>query len=324
MLRNCSAFFTAAALLALPAAGGRASLGGAGPAARPVSAPVERPRAQAPVKPRATTPFIPHGARTSSRRKVTVPAPRQVLLTFDDGPDENITPTVLAELSRRGLRAVFFVAGHRLMGNGPRATNRRQLVRRMVADGHLVANHTVSHVDLCQASAEKMSAEIDGNSELVTATTGVRPLVFRPPFGAACPELDQALAARGLPNLGWTIDPQDWRRPPSAHVTAFVIGKLKTLSGNAVVLLHDTRWSGVQALPAILDFVEAEQVRSSRGQTSRIEIVDPRVLFPESQLPETGLRPVLGAVAGLFSVLPRALDATMRTHVAAAPDRDIQ
>src|SRR5947208_2500431 len=86
--------------------------------------------------------------------------PRKVLLSFDDGPDLRGTPLILDELDRRGLKAIFFVTGWRLKGERPEDVARRDLVRKIAAHGHLVANHTMSHHDLCQNPAEQ-AEEID-------------------------------------------------------------------------------------------------------------------------------------------------------------------
>src|SRR6185503_20299046 len=117
---------------------------------------------------------------------------------------------------------------------------RRELVRKIAAHGHLVANHTFSHHDLCQNPTEQ-AVEIDSNSELITATTGVRPLLFRSPYGAYCRSLDAALALRGLPDIGWNIDPQDWKETKGEDAAfKYLVGKLSTLKGRGILLLHDT------------------------------------------------------------------------------------
>ncbi len=70
--------------------------------------------------------------------------PRKLLLSFDDGPDLRGTPLILDELDRRGLKAIFFVTGWRLKGERPEDIARRDLVRKIAAHGHLVANHTMT------------------------------------------------------------------------------------------------------------------------------------------------------------------------------------
>src|SRR5262245_43950846 len=146
-----------------------------------------------------------HGAFTAFHPSGS---PRELLLSFDDGPDLRGTPMILDELDRRGLKAIFFVTGWRLLGNRPEDVARRDLVRKIAAHGHLVANHGMNHHDLCQNPAEQ-AGEIDASTELIAETTGVRPLLFRSPYGAVCKDLEATLAARELPDIGWNIDPQD-------------------------------------------------------------------------------------------------------------------
>ena len=90
------------------------------------------------------------------------------------------TPLILEELDRRGIKAIFFVTGWRLTGRRPEDVARRDSVRKIAAHGHLVANHTMSHHDLCKNPNEQVT-EIDTNTELIAQTTGVRPLSSGPP-----------------------------------------------------------------------------------------------------------------------------------------------
>ena len=109
--------------------------------------------------------------------------PRELLLSFDDGPDLRGTPLILDELDRRGIKAVFFVTGWRLAGDRPEDVARRDLVRKIARHGHLVANHTMTHKNLCQNPREQ-AVEIDDAAEIVEQVTGVPPLLFRSPYGA--------------------------------------------------------------------------------------------------------------------------------------------
>jgi len=226
--------------------------------------------------------------RRSEPAPVLNPA-REILLTFDDGPDMATTPIVLDELERRGLKAIFFVAGRRLIAPGERGRIQRVLVQEMVNRGHLVANHTIWHKHLCDRP-EIIAAEIDGNDEIIRNLTGQTPLLFRAPFGDKCPELDIALRGRGLVDVGWNIDPQDWRHSRKTDdIVDYVRAKLARLPHRAVLLLHDTRKAGVRALPAILDHIAEENRRAAMGLTRPILIRNYAVLLPEKPLPQTGI-----------------------------------
>ncbi|HVV51576.1 MAG TPA: polysaccharide deacetylase family protein, partial [Polyangia bacterium] len=222
--------------------------------------------------------------------------PRKLLLSFDDGPDLRGTPLILDELDRRGLKAIFFVTGWRLKGDRPEDVARRDLVRKIAAHGHLVANHTVDHHDLCQNPAEQ-AEQIDANAELITETTGVRPFLFRSPYGAFCKSLEAALDARGLVDVGWNIDPQDWKvERDEEAVFNYLTDKLATLQGRGILLMHDTHLASVHALPRVLDWLARQSARDVRAGRAPIKIVDYREIVPARPLAAGGLPELVGAL----------------------------
>lgn len=229
-------------------------------------------------------------------------APRELLLSFDDGPDLKYTPLVLDELDRWGLKAIFFVTGHRLTGERPEDLARRELVRKIAARGHLVANHTFSHRDVCRFPDEA-AAEIDVNAEVLAETTGVRPLLFRAPYGARCKSLDAALTARGLVSVGWNLDPQDWKTTESAEVLSYLEPRLERLAGRGILLLHDTHASSVFALASLLDWIARENRASIAAGREVIVLQSYEVLLPPRQIPRMGLEPVVAAMVKRAPVL---------------------
>ncbi len=251
----------------------------------------------------------PHRAKTPARLPPPLPGAREVVLTFDDGPDLFGTPQVLAELDRRGLKGIFFVTGRNLVGNRLEDLARRDLVRKLAAHGHLVGNHTLSHANLCRLP--DLTAELDGNAEIIAQTTGVYPHLFRSPYGARCRRLDEALAARDLISVGWNLDPQEWKSEAADAVVAYVIGRLRSVRHRCILLLHDTHPAAVRALPRILDFIERENLRIARQKAAGrpedatpIRIADYGVFLPPRPVPQTGLEPLLAAVAAPFSLIP--------------------
>jgi peptidoglycan/xylan/chitin deacetylase (PgdA/CDA1 family) len=230
---------------------------------------------------------------------------RSLLLTFDDGPDLVGTSLILDELTRRGVKAVFFVNGHHIVRDRPEDIARRDLLRKLATHGHLVGNHTMSHKNLCRERGS-IAAEIDGASELIAYATSVRPLLFRSPYGARCRELDRALAERDLIQVGWNMDPQEWRGEDEDAIVNYTTAGLRRAQGPVILLLHDKNVLGVRALVRILDFVDAENARIAREGGKPIRLVDYRVFLPAPELPATGLEPLvrstryaLGALAGL-------------------------
>ena len=222
-------------------------------------------------------------------------APRELLLSFDDGPDLRGTPLILEELDRRGLKAIFFVTGWRLTGQRPEDIARRDLVRKIAAHGHLVANHTMNHHDLCQNPAEQAS-EIDTNTELIAETTGVRPLLFRSPYGAFCHTLEAALSARELPDIGWNIDPQDWKSDNEDAVFAYLTNKLAHLKGRGIMLMHDTHLASVHALPRVLDWLARENRREARAGRPPVNMIDYTAVLPRRPVSPSGLPELVGAL----------------------------
>ena len=229
---------------------------------------------------------------------------RELMLTFDDGPDFHGTPQVLAALDRHGYKGIFFVNGRWLMGSRPEDFSRRELVRKLAAHGHLVANHTLTHRNLCR-EPETVAEEIDTNSELIAYATGIRPLLFRSPYGARCRSLDQALRDRDLVQVGWSLDPQEWRASDQNAVFSYVTESLAKLRGKAILLLHDKHPAAVHALPRILDWIDEENARVAREGGIPIRIVDYSVFVPQRPPPPpTGLEPVAARLASALSVLP--------------------
>jgi peptidoglycan/xylan/chitin deacetylase (PgdA/CDA1 family) len=234
-----------------------------------------------------------HGPHT---RFMRAPSRRELLLSFDDGPDLRGTPMILDELDRRGLKAIFFVTGWRMTGRRPEDQARRDLLRKIAAHGHLVANHTMTHHNLCENPNETAS-EIDRNAELIQQATGVRPLLFRSPYGAFCKSLEAALVARELPDVGWNLDPQDWKHDSEAAVYAYLTDKLAHLEGRGILLLHDTHLASVHALPRVLDWLARENERAVQEGRAPVQIIDYSALVPRRPVAESGFERLVTALA---------------------------
>jgi peptidoglycan/xylan/chitin deacetylase (PgdA/CDA1 family) len=178
----------------------------------------------------------------------------RVCLTFDDGPTSPYTEQILDILRERNVRATFFVCGK----NVERAP---QIVRRIVAEGHALGNHTYSHLVVYFRSRATLAEEIDRTQQVIERVTGYRPSVFRPPYGARWFGLLPVLRERGMHLVQWSDTGYDWLDGTEGIVRA----TLKHLRPGSVILLHDgreTRPPGevdrsgtVQALPAIIDGV---------------------------------------------------------------------
>ena len=167
---------------------------------------------------------------------------RYVALTFDDGPSM-YTPRVLRLLRRARARATFFVIGSR-------AAARPDLVRAESLLG-AVGNHTWTHPRLASLKRRAVIRQLlRTQAAIVRATGGVRPLLFRPPYGVGTPAETAAVHALGLVDVRWSLDSLDSR--PGATAASVVRNVIAGLRPGAIVLLHDIHPRAVAALPRIL------------------------------------------------------------------------
>lgn len=210
------------------------------------------------------------------------PAVREILLTFDDGPRLDLTPKVLDMLDQRGIKAVFFVNGWRFQGKGPDREQARAMLRDIMRRGHLVGNHTVHHYFLCGKKGPTIAAkEIEENAVLIEEAIGMRPLLFRTPYGAHCPTLSETLKSLGIRPIGWDIDPQDWRLRDPDKVFTYMQASLKRLRGRAIVLFHDVQPATVAALPRLLSWIEEENKAAREAREPEIRFIDYGYLLPD-------------------------------------------
>ncbi|MBK5218731.1 MAG: polysaccharide deacetylase family protein [Thermoleophilia bacterium] len=158
------------------------------------------------------------------------PAAASVVLTFDDGPDPSCTPQVLEALNQAGAKATFFVLG-RHVAEDP------GLAREMLAEGHELALHGMTHRHHDQLSLEEAEAELRDGSEAIESAIGQRPTWYRPPFGSASPELADLCVKHGLGLAYWSAWGQDWEDSSAARIAGLV---RRDLSPGTIVLLHDS------------------------------------------------------------------------------------
>lgn len=170
---------------------------------------------------------------------------RKIAITFDDGPDPVYTPQLLDGLKERGAKASFFLMGKQ-------AEAHPELVRRMQEEGHLIGNHTYSHIQLTKKNREAFKAELKKTNELLTGITGEEVLFVRPPYGCWDKSLETELTM--LPVL-WNIDPLDWSSTNVSGIVKKVTDKAKE---NAVILMHDEYASSVTAALKIVDILQEE------------------------------------------------------------------
>ena len=182
---------------------------------------------------------------------VTLPlGPREVVLTFDDGPWPRTTARVLDALAQECVRATFFLIGRN-------AAAHPTLARRTLADGHTVAHHSNEHPLLDRRPAAEAEAEIDrGIAAVETVLYGraarapATPF-FRFPGFVATPALLDRMAARGIVVFGADLWASDWNPMSPDQQLALTLGRLDA-AGGGIVLFHDTKAQTAAMLPAFL------------------------------------------------------------------------
>lgn len=209
----------------------------------------------------------------------------EILFTFDDGPALDKTPKVLDILDQHHIKAVFFVNGWHFQGDKPSASSARALLREELKRGHAVGNHTIHHYFLCgKVYVKRAAEEIEGNASLIEQAIGMRPDLFRTPYGAHCKQLADVLTGLGVKHTGWDIDPQDWRLKNAPKIEQYVESHLKTLKGRAILLFHDVQGATVEALPKILTWLDKENETRAAAGKPQITVIDYSYLLPEHKL----------------------------------------
>ncbi|HEY7957080.1 MAG TPA: polysaccharide deacetylase family protein [Polyangia bacterium] len=232
--------------------------------------------------------------------------PPELLFTFDDGPAVGKTPKILDALQAHHIHAVFFVNGRHLLGSTKVADESRALLREEIARGNAVGNHTIHHYFLCGHAYSKLAPEeIEGNAALIQQATGMRPDLFRTPYGSHCRSIKALLASLGIHPIGWDIDPQDWRLRNPAKIEAYVESHLRHLQGRNILLMHDIQGATVVALPRILDWIDQENAARIKSGRVPIKIIDYSYLLPRHEL----VPPLLDALGRvLIRAAARAAD----------------
>jgi peptidoglycan/xylan/chitin deacetylase (PgdA/CDA1 family) len=156
-------------------------------------------------------------------------SPRTLALTFDDGPNPAITPSLLDLLDRYRARATFFMIGRHV-----RACP--ELAREVAARGHALGNHTDTHPNLIWLSSRRIREELERCQDAVTRATGHAPRWMRPPYGFRGPQLAPLVRGGGWAGVVlWTRAAFDWKPQPPARM----IRRLSRARGGEILLMHD-------------------------------------------------------------------------------------
>ncbi|WP_446741635.1 glycosyltransferase [Silvibacterium acidisoli] len=194
--------------------------------------------------------------------------PKKLALSFDDGPDPVWTPKILDILKKYKVKGTFLVIGEEAQDNVG-------LLRRYIAEGHEIGNHTYTHPDISEISDQQIRLELNLTERLFAAKLGIQPLYFRPPYSIDQePDTnDEAAPADRIQQMGYTIignkiDTDDWNEHPRKtpqEITDGVLAQLelmKTRPGfrGSIILMHDgggDRSATVNALPLLITTLRA-------------------------------------------------------------------
>jgi cellulose synthase/poly-beta-1,6-N-acetylglucosamine synthase-like glycosyltransferase/peptidoglycan/xylan/chitin deacetylase (PgdA/CDA1 family)/spore germination protein YaaH len=216
--------------------------------------------------------------------------PKQVALSFDDGPDPVWTPRILDILNKYHVVGTFFMIGEE-------AQNNIGVMQRVYREGHEIGNHTFTHPDISEISTGSVDVELNLTERLFAAKIGVQPLYFRPPYSIDQePDTnDQAAPIDRIQSLGYVIigdkiDTNDWDEHPRKtpkEITDSVFQQINDMQTRSwmrgsIILLHDgggNRQPTVDALPVLIQALRDQgfqivPVSQLMGKT-RAEVMPP-------------------------------------------------
>ena len=172
-----------------------------------------------------------------------------IAMTFDDGPSPETTPRLLDMLKQRNIKVTFFLIGQN-------AERNPEIVRRMLAEGHEIGNHSWTHPQLSKLSDDRVTQEITKTQDTIKNESGFTPTTLRPPYGAITARQRAWIENQfGLNIILWSVDPFDWKRPGPSVITQRILSGARP---GAIILSHDIHKQTVDAMPATLDALLAK------------------------------------------------------------------
>ena len=165
---------------------------------------------------------------------------KKIALTFDDGPHPYYTEELLDGLKERGVVVTFFVTGEH-------AELHPDVIQRMQEEGHLIGNHTYSHIQLTNRNRDTFKEELIKTNEILEEITGVEVEYVRPPYGSWDKNFEEEL---NMISVLWTIDPLDWCSSNVGCITDRIVEKA---GENEIILMHDYYDTSVTAALKVVD-----------------------------------------------------------------------
>ncbi|HEV2112510.1 MAG TPA: polysaccharide deacetylase family protein [Terriglobales bacterium] len=159
--------------------------------------------------------------------------PRQIALTYDDGPNDPHTLRLLDVLAKHNVKATFFLIG-RFVAQRP------DIAQRIAAAGHAIGNHTYTHPKLVFTSQANLKQELTRCEQALRDAVGDHSNLFRPPFGGRRPDVLRTIRAQGLVPVMWSVTCFDWKETTTDRVMAHATRQIAAQTARGkIVLLHD-------------------------------------------------------------------------------------
>ena len=174
------------------------------------------------------------------------PDVKNVVLTFDDAPDENNTYKLLDILKEHDVKAAFFMIG------GTMKDDNITVVKRTFDEGHLVLNHSFNHPRMTDLNVSGMDLQLTRAAERIESITGKYPLLFRPPYGSINPLVVDTINDHNMTTVLWSLDSLDWTLKDPDAVIQNVTSNIRN---GDIILMHRNQVS-VAALPSVIEILK--------------------------------------------------------------------
>lgn len=173
---------------------------------------------------------------------------KYVALTFDDGPHKHVTPRILAALKEYDAKATFFMLARKVEYDP-------ELALQVAYEGHEIANHTNTHVNLNAVKAKRIKNEVQDAQQRIEKAIGIKPTTFRPPYGEYNKTVVKYANESDQHVILWSVDTLDWKSRNAKSI--YNIVKKQTKPGS-IILFHDIHEPTADALPQILKYLSEE------------------------------------------------------------------
>ena len=196
-----------------------------------------------------------------------------IAMTFDDGPHATNTAKLLEMAAARHIKLTFFVLGECVEQNP-------DVLRREVAEGHEIGNHSWSHPNLAKLSDADVRSQLQRTEDIIVKTAGIKPKLMRPPYGELT-KRQRILVNHefGYKVILWDVDPLDWKRPGPSVVASRIIAGTRP---GSIILSHDMHPPTIEAMPQVFDallargfkFVTVSELLAMNKGGERLEVVN--------------------------------------------------